>query len=155
MANNLDFSNATRGPAVSAPGKTRITIYIDDDVLAAFRDQATAAGRGYQTAINDALRAHLNAESSEPVVELVRGAVRAEFETLFHHNVVIYSLKGEAVTGAAVATGYLQEEIYSPDGGYVMVELPKNPSEEKDSVHRAASAKKKGVSHSRKTPKHA
>jgi hypothetical protein len=37
-------------------GKTRITIYIDDEVLDAFRDRARSEGRGYQTAMNEALR---------------------------------------------------------------------------------------------------
>ena len=39
-----------------AKGKTRITIYLDDDVLETFRERADQAGRGYQTMINDALR---------------------------------------------------------------------------------------------------
>jgi uncharacterized protein (DUF4415 family) len=37
----------------------RITIHLDDDVIEAFRERADAAGRGYQTTINEALRAHL------------------------------------------------------------------------------------------------
>ncbi len=39
------------------PGKTRITIRIDDDVLDWFREQVHAAGGGnYQTMMNQALR---------------------------------------------------------------------------------------------------
>ena len=58
-----DFSGGRRGPVVRAPaGKTRITIRIDDDVLDWFRDQAHAAGGGnYQTLIDSALRAHIEA----------------------------------------------------------------------------------------------
>ena len=53
-----DFSKAKRGAVLPPPrGKTRVTIYIDDVVLDAFRDAAEREGRGYQTAINDALRA--------------------------------------------------------------------------------------------------
>jgi uncharacterized protein (DUF4415 family) len=32
--------------------KTRITIYIDDDVLETFRQLGDAAGKGYQTTMN-------------------------------------------------------------------------------------------------------
>lgn len=51
-----DFANARRGACLSTAGKTRITIYLDDDVLAHFRERATAMGRGYQTVINATLR---------------------------------------------------------------------------------------------------
>ncbi len=51
---------------VKQPGKTRITIYLDDAILQAFRERAEAGGRGYQTMINDALREHLG-KSGQPV----------------------------------------------------------------------------------------
>jgi hypothetical protein len=73
MARDIDFSNARRGPALPPPkGKTRITIYIDDDVLDAFRDRAEAEGRGYQTAMNDALRRSLVVASSQNEALLAR-----------------------------------------------------------------------------------
>jgi len=53
----VDFRAGKRGPVISNPGKTRITIFVDTDVLDAFRAAAEAECRGYQTAINDALRA--------------------------------------------------------------------------------------------------
>lgn len=56
MKTEYDFSKAKRGPVKAATGKTRITIYLDDDVLAHFRDAATREGLGYQTAINRTLR---------------------------------------------------------------------------------------------------
>ncbi len=58
MKDEYDFSNAKRGPVVTAPpGKTRITIRIDEDVLAWFKDQVNLAGGGnYQTLMNQALR---------------------------------------------------------------------------------------------------
>jgi len=56
MRKEYDFSNAKRGPVVSSPGKTRITIMLDDDVIEFFRSRAEAAGTGYQTMINAALR---------------------------------------------------------------------------------------------------
>ena len=44
----------------TAPGKTRITIRIDTDILNWFRDQVNAKGGGnYQTMINEALRMYV------------------------------------------------------------------------------------------------
>ena len=57
MKKEYDFTGAKRGQVIRTPGKTRITIYIDDDILEAFRDRSEDAGRGYQTLINEALRA--------------------------------------------------------------------------------------------------
>ena len=59
MKKGYDFSEGRRGQVVKQPGKTRITIYLDDDVLEAFRSRADDSGRGYQTMINEALRAAL------------------------------------------------------------------------------------------------
>ena len=58
MKKQYDFKNGRRGAVLrAAPGKTRITIRIDDDILQWFREQVHKAGGGsYQTAINDALR---------------------------------------------------------------------------------------------------
>ena len=57
MRAEYDFSNAKRGAVIEPAGKTRITIFIDDDILAAFRARAEQEGKGYQTLINAALRA--------------------------------------------------------------------------------------------------
>jgi uncharacterized protein (DUF4415 family) len=51
-----DFSKAKRGAVIPSPGKTRITIMLDDDVIEHFRAQAEAQGVGYQTSINALLR---------------------------------------------------------------------------------------------------
>jgi len=56
MTKEHDFSKGKRGAVISSGGKTRITIMLDDDVLAFFRDKAAAGGTGYQTMINAALR---------------------------------------------------------------------------------------------------
>ena len=66
MKKEYDFSSARRGPVIRQKHKTRITIYLDDAVIDAFRDKGEAMGRGYQTLINDALREHL-ARSGRPV----------------------------------------------------------------------------------------
>ena len=58
MKREYDSSNAVRGSVLSLPpGKTRIAIRIDDDVLRWFRQQVHAAGGGnYQSLMNAALR---------------------------------------------------------------------------------------------------
>ena len=63
MKREYDFSKGKRGAVVKPrPGKTRITIRIDDDVLDWFREQVHAAGGGsYQTMMNDALREFIEA----------------------------------------------------------------------------------------------
>jgi uncharacterized protein (DUF4415 family) len=68
MKKEYDFSRGRRGPVIQPRGKTRITIYLDDDVLERFRERADRAGHGYQTLINQALRDHL-AEVEPPVNE--------------------------------------------------------------------------------------
>jgi uncharacterized protein (DUF4415 family) len=60
MEAEYDFSEAKRGAVIPQTGKTRITIYIDDDVLETFRSRRDAAGKGYQTIMNEALREYLD-----------------------------------------------------------------------------------------------
>lgn len=46
--------------------KTRITIYLDDEVLDEFRNLSERCGTGYQTLINAALRLRLASTGIEP-----------------------------------------------------------------------------------------
>jgi uncharacterized protein (DUF4415 family) len=78
MKDNYDFSKARRGAAVKAGGKTRITIMLDDDVLSAFRKQAAAEGKGYQTLINDTLRQALAKDDSQVTTAVLRQVLREE-----------------------------------------------------------------------------
>jgi uncharacterized protein (DUF4415 family) len=55
-----------RGVVIPQKGKTRITIYIDDEILEAFRERAETAGKGYQTMMNEALKEYL-AQSKQPL----------------------------------------------------------------------------------------
>lgn len=73
-----DFSEAKRGALLPTPGKTRITIYIDNAVLDEFRARAEQAGTGYQTMMNDALKGYL--EKNEPPVteSVLRRVIREE-----------------------------------------------------------------------------
>lgn len=78
MRKEYDFSKGKRGAVIASPGKTRITIMLDDEVIAAFRVRAEKAGRGYQTMINEALRAAL-AEDSRPITaKTLRAILREE-----------------------------------------------------------------------------
>jgi uncharacterized protein (DUF4415 family) len=72
-----DFPKARRGAVVPQVGKTRITIYLDDAIIDSFRNRAEAAGKGYQTLINDALREHLSAGSGN-LEEILRRIIREE-----------------------------------------------------------------------------
>lgn len=56
MRKQYDFSKGRRGAVLPSPGKTRITIMLDDDILGHFRSRAEAVGVGYQTMINATLR---------------------------------------------------------------------------------------------------
>lgn len=78
MRKEYDFKGGRRGPAVPSPGKTRITIMLDDDTIEAFRIRAGSAGRGYQTEINEALRAWLSAEDRPITAKMLRKILREE-----------------------------------------------------------------------------
>ncbi|HRO60058.1 MAG TPA: BrnA antitoxin family protein [Burkholderiaceae bacterium] len=82
MSKEPDFSTAKRGPLKVPKGKTRVTIYLDDVVIEAFREQSERTGKGYQTLINEALQGMVS-EAGEPLTaEVVRKIVREELE---HH----------------------------------------------------------------------
>ena len=81
MKKDYDFSKAKRGAVIPQRGKTRITIYLDDDVIEEFRNRADEAGSGYQTMINEALRDFLS-KSSKPVdEESLRKILREELKS--------------------------------------------------------------------------
>ncbi len=78
MRAEYDFSKGKRGAVIPQKGKTRISIFIDNAVLDAFRARAERAGTGYQTMMNEALRRYLT-ETEQPVTERVlRHVLRQE-----------------------------------------------------------------------------
>jgi len=80
MKEQYDFHQGKRGAVIPQPGKTRITIYVDNDVLETFRQRAENSGTGYQTIMNQALRDYL-AQSSLPVDEsTLRRVLREELQ---------------------------------------------------------------------------
>lgn len=81
MRREYDFSKGKRGSVlVPEPGKTRITIRLDNDVLDWFREQANKAGGGnYQTMLNTALREFV-AQRKEPLEKTIRRVIREELK---------------------------------------------------------------------------
>ena len=77
----IDFTHAKRGPVVPVePGKSKISIRLDNRILDYFRSLVEQAGGGnYQTLINDALMAYIQQQS---MLEVVRQAVREELQPI-------------------------------------------------------------------------
>jgi uncharacterized protein (DUF4415 family) len=83
MKNEYDFSKGKRGAVLPEPplepGKVKISIRIDEDLLQRFFEMADATGgeTGYQTLINSALREYLDGKA--PKIEAtLRRIVREE-----------------------------------------------------------------------------
>jgi len=79
MKEEYDFSIGRRGAIEPAlPGKSRITIRLDNDILDWFRQEVDEMGGGnYQTLINEALREYVK-QKKEPIEEILRRVVREE-----------------------------------------------------------------------------
>jgi len=78
MRNEYDFSKGKRGAVVASPGKTRITIMLDNDVIEHFRVRAESAGTGYQTEINRTLREHMSNNGELLTLDALRRVIREE-----------------------------------------------------------------------------
>ena len=78
MKKLYDFSNGKRGAVTAGLGKTRITIHIDSDILEIFRTRSAEQGKGYQTLINEALRATVRPETAPVTLENLRQVIREE-----------------------------------------------------------------------------
>ena len=81
MKSEYDFRKGKRGPVARVPrGKTRITIRLDEDVVAWFKQEVHRAGGGsYQALINAALRDHVR-RAAEPLEATLRRVLREELE---------------------------------------------------------------------------
>ena len=79
MKREYDFSKGKRGAVVPLPkGKTRITIRLDEDIIAWFVNQVERAGGGnYQSLINEALQEHIR-RTKEPLETTLRRVIREE-----------------------------------------------------------------------------
>lgn len=81
MRKTYDFNKGKRGAVVPLPpGKTRITIRLDNDVIDWFRSQVEARGGGsYQAMINSALKEHVQ-RGGEALEVLLRRIIREELQ---------------------------------------------------------------------------
>ena len=79
MKREYDFSKGKRGPVVTLPpGKTRLTIRLDTDIVDWFRNQVEKAGGGnYQSLMNLALRDFVS-RSREPLENTLKRVIREE-----------------------------------------------------------------------------
>ncbi len=67
MKAEYDFSQGKRGALIPSKGKTRITIYVENEILEEFRSRAEEVGAGYQTIMNNALKEYLNKKLEKPL----------------------------------------------------------------------------------------
>ena len=82
MRDEYDFRKGKRGAVIASPGKTRITIMLDDDIIEEFKSRAEQAGTGYQTLINSALRQAIGSAGEKPLtVEALRQVLREELHS--------------------------------------------------------------------------
>ena len=83
MKAKYDFSKGKRGAVEPMPpGKTRITIRLENEVIEWFRQAVTENGGGnYQTMINEALLEYIN-QQKEPLEVILRRVVREELQSL-------------------------------------------------------------------------
>ncbi len=84
MKTEYDFSKGKRGVRVNSepppePGKVRITIRLDEDILQRFFEMADDSGgkSGYQTLINSALREYLDGKAPK-IEDALRRILREE-----------------------------------------------------------------------------
>jgi uncharacterized protein (DUF4415 family) len=81
MKKEYDFRSGKRGAVVPQRGKTRITVYVDNDILEELRRRADAEGRGYQTVMNELLRQHVGKRKRPLDEDSLRRILREELKT--------------------------------------------------------------------------
>jgi uncharacterized protein (DUF4415 family) len=79
MKKEYDFSKGKRGPVLAVPpGKIRLTIRLDKDIVDWYRNQVESAGGGnYQTLMNQTLRDSMK-HAQEPLEPTLRRVIREE-----------------------------------------------------------------------------
>ena len=80
MKSTYDFHTGTRGAVVPpTPGKSIITLRLDEEVIDWFRQQVNAAGGGnYESLINSALREHIQCRGHAELEQTLRRVIREE-----------------------------------------------------------------------------
>lgn len=86
MRKEYDFSNAKRAQDVphlaklqseNAKGKTRITTYLDNDLVEWLKLRGEAESKGYQTILNELLRKQI---AEPPLADTIRQIIREELK---------------------------------------------------------------------------
>ena len=78
MKKEYDFSKGKRGAVIPTIGKTRITIYLDVEIVQQFKARSEETGKGYQTLINEALNVYLGVAEKPITADVIRKIVREE-----------------------------------------------------------------------------
>lgn len=80
MKKEYDFSKGKRGAVVPPePGKTRITIRLDNEIIDWFRAKVDKQGGGnYQTMINQVLKEYIHQDKS--LADILRQVIREELK---------------------------------------------------------------------------
>ena len=75
MQDEYDFSQGTRGLIRPHPGQMRITLWVDTEVLDAYRAYANRIGEDMTPAMNTALRQYIEAlwAQTTPSAEIAHG----------------------------------------------------------------------------------
>lgn len=77
-ANKTKRGSAAPEPLLD-PGKLRITIRLDEDIVNRFVEMSADTGQGYQTLMNAALREYLNGKAPK-LEDTLRRIVREELD---------------------------------------------------------------------------
>lgn len=86
MKAEYDFSKGKRGALLPTKGKTRITIYLDNDIVDTFRARAEREGTGYQTMINNVLKASI--KEREELVRISESTLRRVLSEVLENRLV-------------------------------------------------------------------
>jgi len=101
MKNEYDFSKGKRGAIEPTPGKKRITIRLDNEIIDWFRSQVEARGGGnYQSMINNALREYVS-NSRETFEKIMRRVLREEISKIIFN---VYPPPAETVITETIRT---------------------------------------------------
>ncbi|MBF0158812.1 MAG: CopG family transcriptional regulator [Magnetococcales bacterium] len=79
MRDEYDFTEAKRGAVILPQGKTKITIYMDDELFSELESSSSLAGYGVQETIHQAVREYLH-RSVEPIESTLRRVLREELQ---------------------------------------------------------------------------
>lgn len=135
-----DFEKVRRGSAADSAGKTRITMYLDDSVLAHFRKKAATEGIGYQTAINRALAETIEASKNRARVDIQEvtvavdrldnafESVRSAFSEMQVLVVESRGIQGGTERGVDLGVGDDRRLVRRDSMGVVSSKGKKNPS---------------------------